>query len=213
VADASAASPALVLASASPRRAELLERLGAVIIIRPADLDETPLRDEPPQDLVTRLANAKAAALATTDRPDEIVLAADTEVVRDGRSLGKPRDRADAVAMLTSLSGRTHEVMTGVAVQRGASCHHAVATTRVTFREITTAEISWYVATGEPEGKAGGYALQGLGAALVDRIEGSDTNVIGLPLPETIRLLRIVGLDLLTPRQPAFGSDPSEPTP
>lgn len=191
--------PSLVLASASPRRAELLARVGATPTIRPAHLDETPSVDEPPSELVARLAVAKAAAVARDDRPDEVVLAADTEVVHEGRSLGKPRGPADAVAMLTSLSGRTHEVVTGVAVVRGRAHRHAVVTTRVTFRELTPAQITWYVATGEPEGKAGGYALQGAGAALVDRIEGSDTNVIGLPLAETLGLLRELGLDLLIP--------------
>lgn len=196
---AAPSSPSLVLASASPRRAELLARIHARPTIRPAELDETPAVDEPPSELVARLSIAKAAAVARDDRPDEVVLAADTEVVHDGRPLGKPRDSAHAVAMLTSLSGRTHEVVTGVAVRRGRAHHHGVVTTRVTFRELTADEITWYVSTGEPLGKAGAYALQGAGAALVDRIEGSDTNVIGLPLAETLGLLRTLGLDLLTP--------------
>lgn len=203
---ASPASPSLVLASASPRRAELLARVGAVVTVRPADLDETPSAGESPHALVVRLADAKAAAVTRPDRPDEIVLAADTEVVHEGRSLGKPRDSAHAFAMLASLSGRTHEVVTGVAVRRGRAHRNTVVTTRVTFRELTAAEITWYVATGEPEGKAGGYALQGAGAALVDRIDGSDTNVIGLPLAETLGLLRELGFDLLIP--PAAGSGP-----
>lgn len=195
----SSARPSLVLASASPRRAELLARLGARLTVRPADLDETPAAGESPQQLVLRLAGAKASAVAHADRDDEIVLAADTEVVQDGRSLGKPRDHADAVAMLTSLSGRTHEVVTGMAVRRGTTHRACLVTTHVTFRHLTTDEIAWYVATDEPLGKAGGYALQGSGAVLIARLDGSDTNVIGLPLAETVALLQDLGLDLLTP--------------
>jgi septum formation protein len=191
--------PSLVLASASPRRAELLARVGAVLTVRPADLDETPLAGESPRALVVRLADAKAAAVAFADRTDEIVLAADTEVVGDGSSFGKPSDRADAAAKLTSLSGRTHEVVTGVVARRGTDRRHTVVTTRVTFRTLTAEEIAWYVATDEPMGKAGGYAMQGAGAVLIERIDGSASNVIGLPLAETVALLRTLGLPLLTP--------------
>jgi septum formation protein len=194
-----AAPPRLVLASASPRRAELLARLGLDPTIRPAHVDESPHPDEPPADLVVRLAATKAAAVVDPDRPDEVVLAADTEVVIDARVLGKPRDREDAATMLRALSGRTHEVITGLAVQRGASARLTQVTTRVTFRALTATEIDWYLATGEPSDKAGGYALQGAGAVLVERIEGSDTNVIGLPLAETVALLREAGLDPLEP--------------
>jgi septum formation protein len=189
----------LVLASASPRRAELLARLGLDPTIRPAHVDESPHPDERPADLVVRLAATKAAAVVDPHRDDEVVLAADTEVVVDDRVLGKPRDRDDAAAMLRSLSGRTHEVVTGLAVQRGASARLTQVTTRVTFRALTATEIDWYLATGEPSDKAGGYALQGAGAVLVERIEGSDTNVIGLPLAETVALLREAGLDPLEP--------------
>jgi septum formation protein len=188
--------PTLVLASASPRRAELLARLGLHPVIRPAHVDETPHPDEPPTDLVVRLAATKAAAVAT-DRDDEVVLAADTEVVADGRVLGKPRDREDAATMLRTLSGRTHEVITGLAVQRGTTARLAQVTTRVTFRALTDAEVGWYLRTGEPDDKAGAYALQGAGAVLVARIEGSDTNVIGLPLAEAVDLLRAAGFDPL----------------
>jgi septum formation protein len=188
------AAPELVLASASPRRAELLARLGLTPEVRPSHVDETVLPGEAPADTVVRLARAKAVAAA---RDDEVVLAADTEVVLDGRVLGKPADREDASAMLRSLAGRRHEVTTGLAVVRGARVEVDRVTTIVTFRPLTDAEIAWYLATGEPDGKAGGYALQGAGAALVERIDGSDTNVIGLPLAETVTLLRRVGLDLL----------------
>jgi septum formation protein len=190
--------PTLVLASASPRRRDLLRRLGLDPALRPVDLDETPHGDEPPHDLVVRLAAAKAAAGADRGEGDEVVLAADTEVVLDGTVLGKPVDDADAAAMLRRLNGRTHEVVTGLAVRRGAIARLATVTTEVDFRHLTDDEIAWYVATGEPAGKAGGYALQGAGAALVAGIAGSDTNVIGLPLAETVALLREVGLDVLT---------------
>jgi septum formation protein len=204
-------APRLVLASASPRRADLLARLGLAPVVRAADIDETPHPEEPAGDLVIRLAAAKAAASAAAGdgTRDEVVLAADTEVVVDGDVLGKPRDRDDAETMLRRLAGRTHEVMTGIAVQRGATSRLAQVTTEVTFRGLTDAEVAWYLATGEPDGKAGAYALQGAGAALVERIDGSDTNVIGLPLAETVALLRQVGFDVLRPPLDAVpGDDP-----
>lgn len=197
-AHADAPVPPLVLASGSPRRAELLARLGVRPEIRPADVDETPRAEETAEALVARLAGAKAAAgAAAGDGRDEIVLAADTVVVLDDRTLGKPRDRDHAAATLRELSGRTHEVTTGVAVVRGPVSTVTRVTTAVTFRALTAAEIAWYVGTGEPDDKAGSYGLQGAGAALVARIEGSDTNVIGLPLAETVALLREAGLDPL----------------
>jgi septum formation protein len=199
VAEPPTAAPTLVLASASPRRAELLARLGLDPVVRPAGLDESVHPDEPPADLVARLAAAKAAASAAAGEPgdDEVVLAADTEVVIDGRVLGKPRDRDDAHAMLRALSGRSHEVITGIAVQRGDTSRIAQVTTAVTFRDLSDAEIAWYLATGEPDDKAGAYGLQGAGAVLVERLAGSDTNVIGLPLAETVVLLRQVGFEAL----------------
>jgi septum formation protein len=207
VADAAEPAPRLVLASASPRRRDLLARLGLVPVVRPAHVDETPHPDEPAADLVARLAATKAAASAALGDPadDEVVLAADTEVVVDGVVLGKPRDRQDAAAMLRRLSGRSHEVLTGIAVRRGSISRIAQVTTEVRFRTLTDAEVDWYLRTGEPDGKAGAYALQGGGAVLVERIVGSDTNVIGLPLAETVLLLREVGLDVLEPG----GSRPS----
>lgn len=198
---AEAGTPRLVLASGSPRRAALLARLGWAPEVRPADVDETVRRGETPEALVVRLARTKAATVAA-GRDDEVVLAADTEVALDGRVLGKPHDDADAAAMLHALAGRTHAVVTGLAVVRGGACRTDLVTTHVTFRTLTDAEVAWYVGTGEPAGKAGGYGLQGAGAALVARIEGSDTNVIGLPLAATVALLRTVDLDLLGPAQP-----------
>jgi septum formation protein len=196
VADPGDRAPQLVLASASPRRAALLARLGIEPIVRPTDVDETPRRGEPPSDLVVRLADAKAAAALRTGA-DEVVLAADTEVVVDGATLGKPRDRDDAAAMLQRLSGRTHQVLTGIAVRRGTQQASTVVRTDVTFRELSEPEIAWYVATGEPDDKAGAYAIQGAGAVLVERIEGSDTNVVGLPLSATVALLGEVGVTVL----------------
>ena len=195
-------SPHLVLASASPRRAELLARLGLSPEIRPASVDETPHQRESALDLALRLAIAKADhAAAQEDGGNEVVLAADTVVVLDERPLGKPLNRADAASMLTALSGRTHEVVTGLAVCRAGQAHHTHVVTAVTFRALSSAELDWYLATGEPYDKAGGYGLQGAGAALVERLDGSDTNVIGLPLAETVGLLRQVGVDVLRPPQ------------
>lgn len=183
-------------------------------------MDETPRPDEAAAELVVRLAGAKAAASAAVaagaardgmgpgevgDAPgsDEVVLAADTVVTLDGVVLGKPRDRDDAATTLRRLAGRTHEVVTGVAAVRGPVSAVIRVTTAVTFRDLTDAEVAWYLATGEPDDKAGAYGLQGAGAVLVRRVEGSDTNVIGLPLAETVDLLRDVGFDPLeTPGTP-----------
>ena len=216
-----------MLASSSPRRRDLLARLGLEPEIRRADVDEAPLDGEAPDVLVLRLARAKAAASArprgdvigiggndpgNAGEPggagerdaeaaahDEVVLAADTIVALHGAALGKPRDADDAAAMLRRLSGHTHQVMTGIAVRHGERELTDLVTTDVTFRELTDGEVAWYLATGEPTDKAGAYALQGAGAVLVDRVDGSDTNVIGLPLAQTVVLLRACGLDLLTP--------------
>lgn len=189
-----------MLASASPRRRELLARLGLHPLVRPADIDESVADAESPDALVLRLARQKCAASAERTIGDEVLLAADTIVTLDGHVFGKPRDRDDAADMLTRLSGRTHQVMTGVTVRRGTDEHTDVAVTAVTFRSLSDAEVAWYLDTGEPTDKAGAYGLQGAGAVLVERIDGSDTNVIGLPLAETVVLLRATGLDVLAPR-------------
>ncbi|TVR37025.1 MAG: septum formation protein Maf [Nitriliruptor sp.] len=189
--------PHLVLASGSPRRMELLARLRLHPEQRPADIDEAPLPDEDAYTLVIRLAGTKASVSARTD--DEVVLAADTVVVYGGRILGKPHDADEAASMLARLSGRTHEVITGIAVRRGATHLTDAVTTRVTFRSLSMADIAWYVSTREPHDKAGAYGLQGAGAVLVERIDGCDTNVIGLPLPHTVALLREVGFEPLDP--------------
>lgn len=200
--------PTLVLASGSPRRAALLARLGLHPEIRPPEVDERPRDGEDPVGLVTRLAESKARA-AHRGGQREVILAADTVVVLDGEVLGKPGDDRAAAAMLTRLSGRTHAVVTAVAVHAGGSCHRATETTRVRFRPLTGDEIAWYLGTGEPRDKAGGYGLQGAGAVLVDHVEGSDTNVIGLPLATTVRLLRAAGMDLLTPARTAGADHPA----
>lgn len=176
----------LVLASASPRRRELLQSVGLDFEIRPPDIDESVLPDESPTAYVRRLSAEKAAALA---RPGETVIAADTTVEIGGTILGKPVDAADARWMLGALSGATHLVHTGVTVLRDGRIETRVVTTLVTFVELTAEAIDWYVGTGEPMDKAGGYAMQGAGGALVSRIDGSVSNVIGLPLAETLEML------------------------
>jgi septum formation protein len=189
-----------VLASGSPRRAALLARLGLDPIVRPTDVDETPRPGERADDLVVRLAGAKATASAAVGGGrDEVVLAADTVVALGDEVLGKPRDREEAGTMLQRLAGRTHEVVTGIAVVRGPVSAVTRVSTQVTFRDLTDDEVAWYLATGEPDDKAGAYGLQGAGAVLVSRVDGSDTNVIGLPLAETVDLLRDVGLEVLVP--------------
>jgi septum formation protein len=187
---------AITLASASPRRREILATLGLEFSIAAADVDETPLPGEAPHDMVVRLAVAKAEAI--TADPDAIVIAADTAVVVDGLSLGKPADRDDCVAMLDALAGRSHTVHTGVAVRCAEATRTALSTTNVHFRDISRDEALAYWQSGEPRDKAGAYAVQGLGGVFVERIEGSYSGVVGLPVFETASLLRQVGLDLVT---------------
>ena len=181
----------VVLASRSPRRIELMEELGQEIVAIPADIDESPHTLEPPADYVRRLAVEKADAVA--DRAGgRRVLAADTTVDIDNVILGQPTDEADARRMLRLLSGRTHRVHTGVAVRApDGTVVSSVVTSLVTFVPLTDELLDWYLGTGEWQGKAGAYAVQGLGAALVQGVRGSVTNVIGLPLRETARLLGI----------------------
>lgn len=178
----------LTLASRSPRRLELLSQLGLAIEVRPALTDETPLPREPACDYVRRVAREKARAVE-----GETVLAADTVVVLDGAILGKPRDGDDARRMLRSLSGRAHEVMTGVCVRRADREAALAVTTEVRFAPVSEPEISWYVSTGEPLDKAGAYAVQGIGGAFVAEVRGSISNVVGLPLLESLALLSQLG--------------------
>lgn len=183
----------LILASASPRRRELLAQVGVRARVQVADVDETALPGETPADYVSRLALAKARAVRSRRRQagdvELPVLGADTTVVIDGQLLAKPADAADAGAMLARLSGREHEVLTAVALVAGDREAVRLSRTRVRFRALGAAAIARYVASGEPMDKAGGYGIQGLGGALVDRIDGSYTGVVGLPLGETIDLL------------------------
>jgi nucleoside triphosphate pyrophosphatase len=182
----------IVLASGSPRRKQLLEMLRIPFrVIRP-DVDETVLPGEEPAAYVRRLAGAKAAAVAP-QAPGEVILAADTTVVLDGEIFGKPESPAHAVEMLSRLQARTHEVMTAVTVTRGDDMGHALDVSRVTFRPAERAALEAYVATGEPLDKAGAYAIQGLGAPLIDRVEGDFFGVMGLPLRLALDLLARFG--------------------
>jgi septum formation protein len=187
----------LVLASASPRRSELLRSVGLHFDIVPADIDESALPGEAPSDYVARLSNEKARVVAERVGGGAIVVAADTTVDVDGRILEKPVDDPDARRMLRLLSGRTHLVHTGVTTLsfgvgsgRTGSPASVVVETAVRFVELTDRAIDWYLATGEHAGKAGAYGIQGAAGAFVERIEGSITNVIGLPLAETLVLIR-----------------------
>jgi len=180
----------LVLASASPRRAELLKTAGFAFEVRPADVDETPRPAEPAATYVLRVARDKALAAAErVNGNDAWILAADTVVVVSGRILGKPTGPAEARRMLSMLSGVVHEVLTAVVVRHAGSETSEVVSTRVRFTALSAAEIDWYVESGEPDGKAGAYAIQGLGSRFVDWIDGSWSNVVGLPVATVYRML------------------------
>ena len=191
----------LILASRSPRRIELLGRLGIDPRVEPADVDETPLVGENPIAYVERLAREKTR-VAQQRWCDDIVLGADPTIDLDGEILGKPDDEADARRMLRRLSARTHRVHTGIAVSWGSRREQSlVVTSLVTFNPVTDEALEWYIGTGEWQGKAGSYAVQGLGGTLVEGVRGSLSNVIGLPLRETAQLL---GLGA-TPDEPVLG--------
>jgi septum formation protein len=184
--------PPVILASASPRRADLLTAAGVAFEVRAVAVDERPFDSETAADYVARVAADKAnACLAATDA---VILAADTVVVVDGRVLGKPADDADAARMLRLLSGRGHDVLTGVAVRRGEEVAIEVESTAVTFAPLSDSDIAWYVASGEPRDKAGAYAVQGLASRFVERVDGSYSNVVGLPVALACRML--IGFDL-----------------
>ena len=188
--------PLLHLASTSPRRREILAALQLEFSVGHVDVDETPQAGETPADMVLRLAVAKAEA-GFADAGN-LVLAADTAVVVDGRSLGKPADKHDCLAMLDALSGRSHKVLTGVALRGPDRTTTALSATGVYFREISRDEALAYWHSGEPSDKAGAYAIQGLGGVFVERIEGSYSGVVGLPVFETVTLLGEAGLDVAT---------------
>ena len=179
----------IILASRSPRRAELLSAAGFAFEVLAADVDETPLPGEAPDAYVERLAIAKAGAVLAL-RPASRVLGADTTVTIDGEILGKPADDADAVRMLRLLSGRAHLVHTGVALVSATGIQSAVDTTRVWFDAMTDEDISWYVSTREPVDRAGAYAIQGFASRFIPRIEGSYSNVVGLPVATVSSILK-----------------------
>lgn len=190
----------IYLASQSPRRRELLGQLSVAFSVLDVDVEEIPLPQETPPDYVRRVARDKARAgwqsLASTSQADALVIASDTEVVLDGRIFGKPRDAEDATEMLQTLSGRTHEVMSSVWMVSAKQEQGDLCISRVRFASLSQATIATYVATGEPFGKAGAYAIQGRGAALIEHLEGSYSGVMGLPLFETARLLRVFGVSV-----------------
>ena len=187
----------IYLASQSPRRAELLQQIGVPFSVLPADIDETPQVDEQPQDYVVRMAHNKAQVvwkqLGARQLKPAPVLAADTTVVIDQEILGKPENRDDGIRMLLQLSGRSHRVLTSVAICYGNKLINATCETRVEFESVDETLAARYWDTGEPADKAGGYGIQGYGAVLVRRIEGCYSNVVGLPLAETARLLQTCG--------------------
>jgi septum formation protein len=191
-------SPFVYLASGSPRRQELLTQLGVRLKVLPVAVDETPRPDEGAEDLVCRLASAKAqAGLAVRPTPAAPVVAADTAVVLGGELFGKPVDQADGARMLGRLAGRTHIVWTAVAVTDGLRERVELSRSEVTFRAVTPEEIVAYWGTGEPVDKAGAYAIQGRGAQFIADLRGSYSGVMGLPLFETARLLTLFGCTLL----------------
>lgn len=188
----------LVLASGSPRRAQILTELGIAFAVDRAGVPEDLLPGEAPEAAASRIAAAKAAEVVRR-RPGAWVLAADTLVFAGGEILGKPRDPGEAKAMLRSLAGRRHRVVTAIHLQRDASTLTSVAWSTVQFSPLSEEEIDWYVATGEPLDKAGAYGVQGLGARFVEAVSGSYTNVMGLPARDVYRLMRAAG-------DPALGS-------
>lgn len=183
-----------MLASASPRRRELLAQVGIPCAVHPAEIDETPLPDETAEGYVLRVARAKAMTVAQALGGAATVLGGDTAVVVDGEPLGKPRSPDEASAMLRRLSGRTHDVISAVVLIRGEHMASRISITHVTMRVLNDTEIAAYCATGEPYDKAGGYAVQGRAAAFISNLEGSYTGVVGLPLFETVELLTEVGV-------------------
>jgi septum formation protein len=189
--------PTLYLASSSPRRQELLQQIGIPFQLLPVDEDETVLHGESPEDYARRLARNKALSARQQLGTEGLVLGADTCVVLDGQILGKPSDREDAVATLMALSGREHQVLTAVAVTDGQRCEVKLSRSRVNFAKLDRETCRRYWDTGEPRDKAGSYAVQGLAAIWISRIEGSYSGVMGLPLYETAQLLYDFGVTII----------------
>ena len=189
---------AVILASQSPRRRELLERMGiSDFLIRPAQGEEIFDPSLTPAQLVEALSRQKAEEISAGAGPEDIVIAADTVVSVDGRVLGKPRDEAEAAGMLSALSGREHTVYTGVTVRRGCRTITDTVVTHVWFRPLSQQEIAAYVATGEPMDKAGAYGIQGLAGLFVERLDGDYYNVMGLPICRLCAMLRHLGVEIL----------------
>lgn len=188
---------AMILASQSPRRRELLGQMGFSFTVRPAKGEELAHPELPPAQLVEELARQKALEVSAEAASDDVVVAADTVVAIDGKVLGKPHDKAHAAEMLSALSGREHTVYTGVAVKRGKTLLVEHEATHVRFRPLTQREIDLYIQTGEPMDKAGSYGIQGCGALLVEGIRGDYFNVVGLPICRLGRMLAQVGEDAL----------------
>ena len=186
---------AIILASGSPRRQQLLRQLGVEFSIQTAGIDETMFPDKKPEDEVARVSAAKARAIACA--LDDIVISADTIVVADDTILGKPADAADAARMLRLLSGRAHTVMTGLSVRRGEAVSTTVVKTSVWFRQLTDGEIARYIATGEPMDKAGAYGIQGLAGVFVERLDGDYFSVMGLPVCTLGEMLQSCGVTLV----------------
>jgi len=183
----------LILASGSPRRKQMLTDLRLPFTIDPADVDETPLPDEPADAMVLRLARDKADVVAAR-HPHDWVLASDTTVALESHVLGKPKDADDARRMLNLLQGRTHQVHTAICLRKGSEVYDMIDTSNVTFRAMTPEQIDWYVATGEPLDKAGAYAIQGTGGLFIERLDGSFATVMGLCTEKLCNLLDTLGL-------------------
>lgn len=191
--------PLLHLASSSPRRQEVLRSLGLDFTAKGPDIDESRFDNETPEQMVLRLAAGKAGAASVAR--GRLVLGADTAVVLGGQVLGKPRDARDAIDILMQLSGRSHTVLTGVALQTPSGCKSAMSATDVRFREIDRDEARAYWQSGEPQGKAGAYAIQGMGGMFVEAISGSYSGVVGLPVFETVKLLQAAGVRVLVNKE------------
>lgn len=187
----------IVLASQSPRRRELLGKMGLEFTARSPEIDEEAITGLPAEELVKALSREKALHIARDEAPDAIVIGSDTVVVLDGEILGKPDSEEQAVAMLTALSGRSHEVCTGITVCQGDRVDSQAEVTKVTFRSLTQEEIRQYVATGEPMDKAGSYGIQGYGALLVEGIQGDYSSVVGLPVCRLGRMLLNFGVNCM----------------
>ena len=186
---------AIILASKSPRRQQLLRQLGVEFTIQTADIDETMFPGRKPEDEVARVSALKARAVVCA--PDDLVISADTIVVADDMILGKPKNEADASKMLRLLSGRAHTVMTGLSVRRGDTVRTEVVQTSVWFRDLTDGEIARYIATGEPMDKAGAYGIQGLAGLFVERLDGDYFSVMGLPICKLGEMLRSFGVTIV----------------